>query len=306
MAHRIDQVLAGHFVIDTKHEPAHRPVGLPLKLAHPAGDAGLDLGAGIGMKIGDGVTVRMRRDDLGLQDMAAVRADREERAVGGAPLLAEGRQHDVHDGVVIRQHGAKTVIEAARAVAVGRADKLIVEAEGIKKGLEAGIVMRAKGRVRAERVPDRCQRQAEIGLHRRAVRDVVRHLAKPVHIIGETDKTCRRAGHDLEGVPHHAGAHHFAEGADMRQARWPIAGLEQHLAAMTHAIQPFDQVARLGKGPGFRVAGDGLQFGGDIGHVSCPVFWSNRATGHSRRVAPSMPQNPPSGKPACRLDRYSA
>ena len=32
----------------------------------------------------------------------------------------------------------------------------------------------------------------------------------------------------LEGAAHHGGARHFAEGADMRQARGAIAGLEQH------------------------------------------------------------------------------
>src|SRR5258706_7956121 len=35
--YRIDEVLAGHFVVDAKRQPAHRPVGLPLQLALPAG-----------------------------------------------------------------------------------------------------------------------------------------------------------------------------------------------------------------------------------------------------------------------------
>ncbi len=36
--HRIDQVLAGHLVIDAERDPAHRPVRLPLQLAASAGD----------------------------------------------------------------------------------------------------------------------------------------------------------------------------------------------------------------------------------------------------------------------------
>ena len=35
---RVDQVLAGHLVVDAEREPAHRPVGLPLQLAAAAGD----------------------------------------------------------------------------------------------------------------------------------------------------------------------------------------------------------------------------------------------------------------------------
>ena len=36
--HRIDQILAGHFVVDAERDPAHRPIRLPLQLAAAAGD----------------------------------------------------------------------------------------------------------------------------------------------------------------------------------------------------------------------------------------------------------------------------
>ena len=39
---RIDQVLAGHFIVDAEREPAHRPVRLPLQLAMAAGDGNGD------------------------------------------------------------------------------------------------------------------------------------------------------------------------------------------------------------------------------------------------------------------------
>src|SRR5215468_8477460 len=35
--YRIDEVLAGHFVVDAERQPAHRPVGLPLALDATSG-----------------------------------------------------------------------------------------------------------------------------------------------------------------------------------------------------------------------------------------------------------------------------
>ena len=86
----------------------------------------------------------MGRDDFRLKHLAAVRADREEGAVGCAALLAKRRKHDVHDGIVIRQHGAKPVIEPSGTVTVRRTDELVVETEGIEKCLKTGVVMLAK------------------------------------------------------------------------------------------------------------------------------------------------------------------
>ena len=103
----------------------------------------------------------------------------------------------------MRQNRAQTIIEPPRGVAVGRADEFILKAEAVKEGLQAGIIVRTKGGVRSERVAHRCQRQAKIGLHRFAIRDVVRHLAKAVHIIRETDKPGLRTSHHLESVAHH-------------------------------------------------------------------------------------------------------
>ena len=250
-----------------------------MQLAGPAGDRGLDLGTAFGVEIGDGVPLRMGGDHLGLKHAAGLRTDRKERAVGGAALLAEGGQHDVHDLVVMRQNRTQTVIEPARGVTVGRADEFIIEAEAVEEGLQAGIVVRTEGRVRSERVAHRRQRQAEIGLHRLAVGNIVGHLAKTVHIIRETDKPRLRAGHHLKSMAHHRCAHHLAEGADMRQAGRAIASLEQNLAVMVRGFQPFDQVAGLGKGPGLGVAG-GVPDGGDaVGHDD-RVLSGKSARGH--------------------------
>ena len=44
-AHRIDQVLARHLIVDAQRHPPHGPVGLPLQLALAAGDRGSRPGA---------------------------------------------------------------------------------------------------------------------------------------------------------------------------------------------------------------------------------------------------------------------
>ncbi|GCC46369.1 hypothetical protein chiPu_0030576, partial [Chiloscyllium punctatum] len=51
--HRVDQVLAGHFIVDAERVPAHRPVRLPLQLAAAAGDRDGDALLGVGIFIGD-------------------------------------------------------------------------------------------------------------------------------------------------------------------------------------------------------------------------------------------------------------
>src|SRR5438445_685687 len=45
----IDQVLAGHFIVDAEREPTHRPVRLPLQLAMPAGHGNGDALPGLGI-----------------------------------------------------------------------------------------------------------------------------------------------------------------------------------------------------------------------------------------------------------------
>ena len=87
--------------------------------------------------------------------------------------------------------------------------------------------------------------------HELLVRDIVRHLAQAVHVVREGDQARRDgvAGQHPEGVAHHAGARHLAEGADMRQARGAVAGLEQGLL-LAGLFEPLDELARLLEGPG--------------------------------------------------------
>ena len=84
-----------------------------------------------------------------------------------------------------------------------------------------------------------------------------RHLAQAVHVVGEGEQPGRNVGAmTLEGAAHHGGAHHLAEGADMRQARRAVAGLEQHIAfGRRRFLVARDQLARLLEGPGARGLG---------------------------------------------------
>ncbi len=71
-------------------------------------------------------------------------------------------------------------------------------------------------------------------------------------------------------MAHHGGAGDLAEGADMRQARGAVAGLEDHLVlAIWGAREAGDDLARLLERPGIALLGEGPQIGNgghDIGH----------------------------------------
>ena len=63
-------------------------------------------------------------------------------------------------------------------------------------------------------------------VHHVLVRHAGRHLAHPVHVVGEGDQPARPVDHLGQRVADHQGARHLLEGAEMRQARRPVAGLE--------------------------------------------------------------------------------
>ena len=103
----------------------------------------------------------------------------------------------------------------------------------------------------AERVGDRRQRLADMACQHCLIGQVVRYLAQPVHIVGKGKQAGRQVRQTLESPPDHRRAHHFAEGADMRQAGGAIAGLEQGIAlGRDTAGEPVVQSAGFFKGPG--------------------------------------------------------
>ena len=132
--HRIDQIFARHFVIDTERIPTHRPIGLPLNLATTAGDRCLHFRSVLAL-INDGSGIQIRFQYRDLEDFTGLLANRQERAIGLLPFFAERRQHNAHHIVVASQQLHQCVVEPARGVAIRRADKLVVEAEIVEEGL---------------------------------------------------------------------------------------------------------------------------------------------------------------------------
>ena len=70
---RVDQVLAGHFVVDAERDPAHRPVRLPLQLAMAAGDRKRDALPGVRIVIGDRAGLRRHARSIGTYSTMPVR-----------------------------------------------------------------------------------------------------------------------------------------------------------------------------------------------------------------------------------------
>ena len=96
-------------------------------------------------------------------------------------------------------------------------------------------------------------------------------------------------GEHLEGVPHHARARDLAEGADVRQPRRPIAGLEDDglVLAALELVEARDEPARLLERPGSGVGecGDWVSIGGrghcgfhaDLGELGADFPSADRA-----------------------------
>ena len=82
----IDQVLAGHLVVDTERVPAHGPVDLPLQLAASPGDRCLHHLAAL-VLINNGSRIGIRFDDWDLEDFTGLLANRQERAIGSFAVL---------------------------------------------------------------------------------------------------------------------------------------------------------------------------------------------------------------------------
>ncbi len=102
--------------------------------------------------------------------------------------------------------------------------------------------MLAKRRIFAEGVAHHGQGLVQVLAQNLSIGDALGHLAQAVHIVGEADQPRRpdAAGHGLEGLAHHGRARDLAEGADVRQARRTVAGLEDH-----RPVQPLMRLQRL-------------------------------------------------------------
>ena len=143
-SHAVDQVLAGHFVIDAERVPAHRPVGLPLQLAVAALHRGFEAFAGVGVAPGHGAGAGVPALHRHLHDDAGVRVDGQDGRIGGAALGAEGGQDDLDHLVVAFQHAHQGGVEAAGGVVLGGGGELVLEAEGVQEGAQPGVVVGAE------------------------------------------------------------------------------------------------------------------------------------------------------------------
>ncbi|MEY9573216.1 hypothetical protein ABIE88_000792 [Bradyrhizobium diazoefficiens] len=257
----IDQVLAGHLVVDTERNPAHRPVGLPLALDVAAGDGRLDFLVGIRIDIGHRAGRDIAADHRHLEHDSGGLADGQERRIGRAAVRPQRRQDDRHDLVVGGEHLQQRRVETAGRIIVGRARELVVEAEMIEEGAQAGVVVVPERRIFVgERIRHARQRLAEMRSQHLLVGDVVRHFPKPVHVVGEGEQARLDLvlGQHAKGMAHHRGARDLAERADMRQARGAVAGLEQHLVLRAF-LQPRDNGLRLLERPGVGLFGERTQ-----------------------------------------------
>ncbi len=223
---------------------------------------------GLGIVVGDRAGFRVMRDDRHIEYEAGARTDGEERRIARRALLAQRRQHDRHHLVEPLQHAKQRGVETAGRVVVGGRGKLVVEAERVEERAQPRIVVRAEAIVRAERIGHAGQRLTEIGFEQVLVRDVVGHLAQAVHVVGERKQPRLDlvVGQHAESVAHHRGARDLAEGADMRQPRRTIAGLEQHFV-LRFLLQPRDNRLRLLERPGIGLFGERTQVARACGKI---------------------------------------
>ena len=82
--HRVDQILAGHLVIDAERDPAHRPIGLPLQFAAAAGDGRRHALVRVRIFVGDGAGLGV----MGDRPAPAARCGCAARSAGTANRIA--------------------------------------------------------------------------------------------------------------------------------------------------------------------------------------------------------------------------
>jgi hypothetical protein len=109
--------------------------------------------------------------------------DRQEDRIGLLALVAQGRQHHLHQRVVAFGGAQEHRVELARAVELGGRDEFVVEPEGVEEAAQHRVVVVAEAFVGAEGVGHRGQRPLEMLAQHVAVRHVLGHLAHPVEVV---------------------------------------------------------------------------------------------------------------------------
>ena len=245
-------VFAIHFKVHIQRRPAGAEIGLPLQFDMAAGDRKRPFAAGLIIE-GDGVVLGVDVLHRHIEDPAGFGVDRQEAGIGLLTFIAQGRQHDFHDGVIAFGGQPQGVIETAGFVEFGRGDEFIFKAEGVQKPAQHGVVVVAKAFKLLIRVGHRGERLLHVLAQHVLLGHVFGHFAHAVDIVGKADQARRDVRDHLKRAADHGGAGHFTEGADMGQTRGAVAGFKQHVTFFrVFLFIAFENGARFFEGPGFR------------------------------------------------------
>ena len=245
-------VFAIHFKVDIQRRPAGAEIGLPLQLHMAARDRKRPFAARLIIE-GDGVVLGVDVLHWHIEDPARFGVDRQEAGIGLLTFIAQGRQHDFHNGVIAFGGQPQGVIEAAGFVEFGGGDEFIFKAEGVQKPPQHGVVVVAKAFKLLVRVGDRGERFLHVLAQHLLLGHVFGHFAHAIDIVGKADQARWDVRDHLERAADHGGTGHLAEGADMRQTGRAIAGFKQHVTFFgVFLFIAFENGARFFEGPGFR------------------------------------------------------
>ena len=254
-------ILAVHLEIDVQRRPACAEIGLPLQL-HVATGHRQGPFAPVLVVEGDRGLGRIHRLDRHVEDATRLRVDGQEDRVGLLALVPQASEHHRHQIVVALRRAAQNGVEPARAVEVGGADELVLEPERVEEAAQHRVVVVPEAFVGSERIGNVGQRPLQVLAQHLRVGHVVGNLAHPVHVVGKADQPGRDIADHLEGPAYHGRARHLAEGADMRQTRGAIAGLEQDVALGGRAVAVAGkELAGLLEGPRLRCHAGVAQIG---------------------------------------------
>ena len=86
----------------------------------------------------------------------------------------------------------------------------------------------------SERVWDVCQRLIKMFCQHFLIRNVLRYLSEPVHVVRKGEQLGGYVTDFLKCAPHHRRTLYFTEGTNMGQARGSVACFKKHIALLGH------------------------------------------------------------------------
>ncbi len=273
-------ILAIHLEIDAKGRPARAKVRLPLQLHVATCHGQRHLGTVLIVK-GDRSLGGIDGFHRHIHHPTGFRMDRQKDGIGLLAFVTQRLQHDIHDLIIFLGSPQQDLVELAGAIEFRGRYEFIFEPECVQKSAQHGVVMVPKAFELAEWIRHRGQRALQMLLEDLGVGHIARDLAHPVQIVGKADQLGWYVRDFLKGATDHAGAGHFAKGANMGQAGGAIAGLEQHETLFRRRFfVTFQHPARFFKRPGFARHRSVTQ----TRHQVCPKFLDRRSSAASVHV----------------------